>query len=203
MKLKLSEKRVLEKELEKIVKPKLKSMNMKMRNGVIYFRRGDKFFTCVFYVTITRTLVYRIDVKGDDYDYMYWDIIGMSGNKNEPDSLRAIGAFAVPVMGLESKEVNLSENLEDDAGNLLNHIAEFTNRFSEENANIDDFIISSDPDNPDVNKKFRKDLTCLAYLHKGQIEEAKHFAIECMKEDDFGCTNNGGKWFFEWVLEKY
>lgn len=201
MKLKIAEMNALKKELVKIIKPKLKPMNMKMREGVVYFQRGDKFFSCMFFVTITRTLEYRIAVKGNDYDHMFWDIIGMSENKNEPDSLRAVGAFAVPIMNLECREVNLSENLEVDAENLLNHIANFTDSFSKENENIDDFIISSNPDNPDM--RFSKSLKCLAYLHKGQIEEAKNFVAECMKEDDFGSKYNGGKWFFEWVLEKY
>ena len=198
----MKEVRQMEKELTVFVKQELKNRKYKMRQNTIFFTKKDVFICCNFLISVQKTLEYFIDVKNYDYDNILWDIINMPDNKNEPESLKAVGAFSAPVIEIARENKEFSGDYELEAKEMLDNIDRIVNNFIQKH-NVDDYIIASEWYKGKGLIYFSPDLKALAYLHKGQIEEAKNFAKEMLARQNRGCKVNEGKGFYEWLLEKY
>ena len=79
----------------------------------IYFVYNE--FLIIFQVRIYKmddqlNMVVAVKIKPYDFDNFLWDVLNMSSNKNESNSLRVIGAFTFRPLGIFEEKVACLEN---------------------------------------------------------------------------------------------
>ena len=91
--------RELNKALPKIVKELIREKKIKKRDFMIFGVREELFFDCIIDVHVNDEYGCHCStwerVKPLWLDDLFWDLFDMASNKDEPLSLRAIGAFSV------------------------------------------------------------------------------------------------------------
>lgn len=109
----------LKKNLDALLKefPKLyKKQQLKKKDYLLWLKRNDMIYSIFPFVNIREcdlvpVLQVRIGYKPLWIDDLLWDILGMETNKNEPDSLRVVGAFTAAevyekeLIELESEDI--------------------------------------------------------------------------------------------------
>lgn len=91
--------RELNKALPKMLKEKIKHYHLKKKDYMLWFQKDDLFLDC--FIRIGASVDHRCicstseKIKPLWIDDLLWDFLNMPGNKKEPLSLRAIGAFTV------------------------------------------------------------------------------------------------------------
>lgn len=181
-----------QKKLINAIRSSAKNRGYKKRQNTIYRVIDKAFIHCDFLIVNSQKLIYRIYIKNYDYDDIFWEIMQMSSNSKEADSLRAIGAFSAPSVLLKNGEVDLTEKYEEQAEYLVELVDECSHNFMEK-YDIDEYVIVYE-DGMD-----KEVLKCLAYIHMNNIEQAVKIAANSINDGDRGNYVNGGKGFFEWV----
>lgn len=115
----------LKKEAMKQLKILAKKHNIKTIGGFIYKKQDNLFFWMIVslaYYENRYTIYGEIQAKPYCLDELFWDIFGMEDNKNQPDSLRANGAYVAPSVKFDSIDIKIEskEELEDICNELLN-----------------------------------------------------------------------------------
>ena len=91
--------RELKKALPKMLAEKIRPYKFKKRDERVWHVTGDMFLVCTFFVneTVDGGCKCSMDVEAKPLwiDDLLWDCLRMEGNKKEPLSLRATGAFTV------------------------------------------------------------------------------------------------------------
>jgi len=181
-----------EKQLTGAIRKAAKTRKLRVRSYAIYTVENDAFISCCFFIE-QKKFSYRIKIKNYDYDDIFWKIMQMPENSNEPDSLRAVGAFAAPQIILAEGEIERIEDCEEQANNLIDLMMETSHNFLKNN-NIDEYVLSC------THGYNLNILKYLAYIHMNKNDEAKRFAEEAVRNGDLGNFVSAGKYFFEWAL---
>lgn len=84
----------LKKYLEEKAKLTAKEYGIKKKDYIFYISRNNMFYSLMFHMTENglKVVFYAKPLWMDD---ILWDILGMSENRNQPVSLRGIGAFTI------------------------------------------------------------------------------------------------------------
>ncbi|WP_276352564.1 hypothetical protein [Cohnella caldifontis] len=113
----------------------IKSYGFKMKSGFLYKRQGDFFFSMPVSVRYNNnengySLSGSALVKPYDLDDLFWDIFEIPGNKKQPDSLRANGAYVAPSISIDSISLKVDlENLAHSCNELLSNFEKIINKF--------------------------------------------------------------------------
>lgn len=102
--------RELKKALPKIIQLGIKKYKLKKRDFMVWFQKKDLFFDLMIGIRERDGHCYCActeRIKPLWLDDILWDILDMPENKNEPASLRAIGAFTVYGSEIYSDESEL------------------------------------------------------------------------------------------------
>lgn len=166
----------------------------KTKTNTIYKINDNAFIHCDFLIVNSQKIVYRIYIKNYNYDDIFWKVMRMSSNSEKKDALRANGAFKAPSILLKKGEMEFSEKFEDIAEYLVELVDECSCNFME-HYDIDEYIIKYE------NGMDKEVLKCLAYINMNNIEEAVKIAQSSINDGNKGNYENGGKAFFEWVLD--
>ena len=179
------------------IKVKIKDYNLKKKDYMIYTVENN-----MIYVLFPSAFIREKDLKpiisiqisykplwADD---LLWDILGMQSNKNEPDSLRVIGAFTMIsaiyqeyVVELENEEIStLEKTINDELAKFKKILPSLT-----ENMYINEIKSSNTIGNVDKS---------LIYIHENNINEASRIID---KTDGNGRLGVGGKTYKELVRE--
>lgn len=123
-----------------------------------------------------------LKVKPMYADDLWWDIFDMPDNKNEPLSLRALGAFAVNAQNLVKYDIPESydrEELEGQYERLFKNASEVIADFLIQNPDADRFYPSEEM----MNRRSYDMLNLLALIRNGRESEALEIAAEALKND--------------------
>lgn len=165
----------------------------KKRSNTIYRIKSDAFIHCDFLIVNSQKLVYRVYIKNYSYDDIFWNVMQMSSNSRNSDSLRAVGAFKAPSILLKKGELELIDKYENQADNFVRMVDESSANFMEQH-DIDEYAIyNADGMNADI-------LEYLAYVHMGEVDKAKSIAMNAIENGNTGNFVKEGKAFFEWAL---
>lgn len=181
------QKRVVE-AIRKVAKQK----KYKVRSYAIYTVEGNIFIHADFFVD-SEKISYRIYVKNYEYDDIFWNVMQMSSNSKQSDSIRAVGAFKAPSVLLDKGDIELTENYEEQVIDFVNLIFECSHNFLN-TQDIDEYVINC-TEGLDINI-----LKYIAYIHMEKKNEARMIAEKAIHDGDMGRFKNGGKFFFEWAL---
>lgn len=178
----------------------MKDKKYKFRSGYFYKYDEEIFLYGLWlFVTDNKQLKLKLDIgiKNYRYDDIFWDIMHMELNSNEPKSLRACGAFTSPRIMIFNEEKVLT--IDDELAVLID---ELINRME---SNISDFV-SKYTVNEYVLEHYEGYhlplLKVLAYVDMGMKKEALEIAKQEVKAGNSGGFQNGRRTFFEWACKR-
>lgn len=188
----------LSKEQQRLLLQKIKAMakkeEYKICDQFIFKKVDDNFVSMPFVFVDRRKIVYHIGIKKYIYDDIFWEIMNMSENSKERQSLRACGAFKSPYIVLEDDSMEFTEDLDDLAKRLVMRIKEVVGDFLDRHT-IAEYAIEN------AENIFNGDtLQCIVLVDMGEYERAKEIAKEAVRNDEDGGFENLGRTFFQWLL---
>lgn len=175
----------LTKALPKVLKDKIKKYKFKKKDFMIWYNKKELFFDLFIDVKVkpdNKCYCTAIEkIKPLWLDDLLWDLLKMETNKEEPLSLRAIGAFTVSGSELFNNEIELNEwtisELEEVIDDYLDHFYKTI-----QSSSICDFY--NNLETSKYHAELRKALS-LVYEHKYQD------ALDYLKDKDDGIFRNG------------
>ncbi|MEG0596695.1 MAG: hypothetical protein RR336_06865 [Oscillospiraceae bacterium] len=177
----------LKKQIEASSKANYKDYNLKKKDYMFYIVRDKMIYMMMFFMTDGKLLTsfYAKPFWADD---LLWDILDMGSNKQEPVSLRAIGAFTIQSKIHETQQtISSIGEVEGLVNNGFAEFVAFSNDYSEENF-LDAY--------PQI--LYQQDvLRIIVLIHKGQYDEALNL-LKVKNIRDFGSNN---KCFSELAIE--
>ncbi len=183
--------------LEKQIKEYGKILGYRTLKGYLYSHMDDDFVTVIYKFVNSSRLFYMIMIKKFSYDDIFWDVINMSDNKDQPISLRVNGAFTSPSIIIAEGEISLSSDMCSVAGLLCNTVHTKVMEFRKHH-NVNEYVIEHNE------IPYSSTLKCLAYIDLCNPVLAVEVAQAAIKEGDVhGGFENEGKGFFEWILLRY
>ena len=195
--------KLLNKQIDQALKAISKPYGYKynVSGGSIYKKSGVYFITA-FPFTV-RNNGYKINVRASiklyEYDNLFWNIFDMSDNANQPESLRAIGAFVAPSVEIYRNDYSINDGseaeqlcerimLELDAKSL-----EFIDMIERNHGGLDKYILTEIEDNAL--------LKMLAYSQLGEYQNAKRLAERELSQGRGGRFRNKDLDFNEYILK--
>lgn len=122
--------------LPKIIQSEIKKYKLKKKDFMVWVRKKDLFFDLIISIRERNGHCYCASterIKPLWLDDLLWDILGMPENKDEPASLRAIGAFTVygsEIYNVESELMTWEiDELEKYAIKYIEHFYQSTQSF--------------------------------------------------------------------------
>lgn len=188
--------RELENEIDKRIKGQAKKFGYKFRSPCAFAKQGEYFISSRCSVRTCEKAIAYVTVKKMVYDDVFWDVMDMPSNKEQPLSLRAVGAFTAPEITVCEREIPISSDLDAFVELYYKIVIEESTRFLQENP-LDDYILTHDI------KYHGILLKCLVYLGRNETAAAVCEAKQAIASGDRGGFENGGKNFFEWVLLRF
>ena len=179
--------RELKNALPKIIQLEIKKCKLKKKDFMIWFQKKDLFFDLIISLRERDRHCYCASVEKRKplwIDDLLWDILGMPENKNEPVSLRAIGAFTVFGSEIYSDESELEtweiEELEKHVCKYIEHFYQNIQAFG-----IEKFYecMNASPYHQDLRKS-------LSLIYEKKYEEA----LDYLSTQDRGHFCNKGVW---------
>ena len=185
----------LKNDFNSILKSKIKDYNLKKKDYMIYTVENNMIYglfpsAFIREKDLKPIISIKISYKPLWADDLLWDILGMQSNKNEPDSLRVIGAFTMISAIYQEYNIELNDEsistLEEVLGNELAKFKDTIpllteSMFIEKIKNCKMFIDKS-----------------LIYIHENDIKTAKRIIDE---STDTGRFIIGNKTYKDLVKE--
>lgn len=186
-----------QKNLDKQIKELARAHGFKALKGYLYSHVADDFVSVIYTIVDSSKLAYLVRIKKFSYDDVFWDVINMADNKNQPISLRANGAFKSPSIIITEGEIPLNPDVCSVAEMLYNVVCEEVSEFRA-NYDVNEYVIEHD-DIP-----YSSILKCLAYIDLHNPAFAVKVAQASIEAGDVhGGFENEGKGFFEWIILQY
>lgn len=196
--VKWKEMKELEKEFIKTMRALGKERGYGHRDQRLFKREGEV-FVCISYGFIagmdTHNFDYNVYIKNYSYDNIFWKIMNMESNCNEPESLRAVGAFSAPKIMIAQEFWMITGNVEYYAEKIFKQAEERKCEFLRKNS-VNDYVMQHDE------IIYSSTLKVLAYIDMGMEEKAKELAAKELKAGKSGGFENEGRDFFDWVAKK-
>ena len=194
---KMKAKRDLNNEIDKRIKGQAKSFGYKFRSPCAFAKQGEYFISSFCSVMTLEVAIVHIAVKKLIYDDIFWDVMNMSSNKDQPLSLRAVGAFTAPGIIVCRKEVPIFSDLDAFVESFYQTVIDESTRFLQENP-LNDYILSHEVE------PWGGTLKCLVHLSCNDISSAISEAKTAIASGDHdGGFVNEGKGFFDWILFQF
>lgn len=182
-----------EKKINNSIKIEAKKRKYKLRQDIVFFVKEKYFIYCIVYLDNKNEINYSINIKELAYDDIFWKVMNMEENCDEPLSLRAIGAFkSYPVVICNDKFI-YEDDVDKIAKGILDNMEIMTKEFIKAN-DLDEYILN------EYNGYDKDFLSCIVYLKKGRFSMAKNIAKKNIENGQSGGFRNEGKTFFEYVL---
>ena len=160
---------VLQKSLNQLLKKYAVQYHVKKKDYMIYYAGKEFFYDALIFVSVNDRgqciCTVKERLKPIWLDDLLWDLLGMPENKDEPVSLRAVGAFAVSgaviwqdVSVMQEWSV---EELDKKVEQAVAHFAETIGEFS-----MEDFV-------REMSQPYHGDLRmALYYIHESDYQKA-------------------------------
>ena len=176
-----------DRELDSIKRRIAKEFKFKQYRGTNWKIEGGYFFKLnagIYY--LKNELRGGLDVKPYYADRLFWTIMEMDLNINEPDSLRAVGAFAVDSEPIAEEVVDIGSCTGIDMLRLEEH---FLRLYTMLDRDVKQFL----RDNPDADTFYRPpvndrhmDLPLVMLCHMGKYRQALEMAERAIEDGEDG-----------------
>lgn len=179
--------RELNRALPQIIKSEIKKYKLKKKDYMVWFQKNDLFFSLLIDVRERDGHCYCSSIeqiKPMWIDDLLWDILGMPENKNEPVSLRAIGAFTVYGSEIYSTEEEL---VSWEPNELEKYVVQYLEHFYQ---NIQLCEIEKFYECMHVSPYHQELRKGLSLIHNGEYQKAIDYLETC----DEGSLCNRGIW---------
>ena len=179
--------RELKNALPKIIQLEIKKYKLKKKDFMVWFQKKDLFFDLIISLRERDghcNCASMERIKPLWIDDLLWDILGMPENKNEPLSLRAIGAFTVYGSEIYSDESEI-ETWETEE--LKKHVCKYIEHFYQ---NIQAFGIEKFYECMDASSYHQELRKSLSLIYEKKYEEA----LDYLSTQDRGHLCNKGVW---------
>lgn len=193
-----------EKMVNKAIKAIAKEYRYRVASYELYKKNGDFFLHTHHFLCMQEEkpqMVLWNYIKTYESDNLFWTIFDMESNIKERESLRAIGAFAMPSYRISEHVLDVSEPVnetelarevldivsreENDFLNLVSHNAyAFNRKILEETGYLDEKLIKM-----------------IACIELGDIEKAGRMAEEEIKKRKSGGFGNNDKDIYQYIVE--
>ena len=183
----------MQKKYISIIKEHAAKNGYKKIQSTIYKIENENVIFIDFLVLNSERLAYRINIKKQSYDKIFWKIMRMEENLNKSDALRVNGAFAAPAILITKGTMQLSCDIDMVVKHFFEKLNEEINAFLQQN-DVAQYIFSG---NIKVDVEI---LQCLSYVDLGLLSKAKEVATKQILLGDRGRFENAGKGFFELVV---
>lgn len=184
----------------------------KCSRGFVFKKDRESFFTIlVAGIPKTKKLSWSIRFKHYDFDDVFWDIVKLPENKNQPLSFRACGAWVAPSMEIQNGSIVLNEWEEEKISEQIQNIFAELDPLSIEVASS----IHSYSSNLEVLENYYTQLMSkypnaavtiwverlLTRLLESNLKEAKKISDARIAEGDEGGFNYAGSSFYQLANE--
>lgn len=186
--------RELKKALPKMIQSEIKKYKLKKKDFMVWVQKKELFFDLMIYVHENDGHCYCTSIerlKPMWLDDLLWDLLEMPENKNEPASLRAIGAFAVYGSEIYSKKNELVNwELEE----LEQYVVQYIEHFYQNTQSCEIDIFYECMCKNSYQQELRKGLSL---IHDGEYEKAIAYLSTCGR----GHLCNKGIWVNDAMTE--
>lgn len=186
----------IEKQVQKNCISRIKELatkeGYKKTQNTIYKVENENIVFADFLIVESAYLVYRINIKKQSFDKIFWQIMRMEENIKRGIALQVNGAFAAPAILIAKGKIELSENIDTVANNFLQKVHKEITEFKKNN--LIEYVFTN---NEIIDAKI---LQCLSYIDLNMITKAKEIAKDQLLLGDKGRFEYEGKGFFELVL---
>ena len=196
--------KLLEKEIQKIIKKQAKIQKFNVISNCIY-KKTDRYFSySVFWIQCIENqyrLFFRMNIKLYSYDDLFWTISNMKDNITAKDSLRANGAYACPpIQWMEkSYEIKQSDVYDEAVSNAIldfqKEIEKFILLLNEKYGDFDSYVLEQ---SDILDEKLMK---IIANISKGKCNIARDMAVTEIKNGNRGGYRNEGRDMYEYIVE--
>lgn len=200
----------LKKELKKVQGKAAKKLQLKSRDWA-YFKKVGNYFIIhrigIGFQTGSFAMNVKTQVKPYIIDDIFWEVLDMASNSQEPMSLRAIGAFTVEGLSLPDKVAKEDWKMEDlDLEKVESKVFEVLSEAHEEALKIitsfsdfEDFYAYTVENGPSL---VGYDLIgMLLMIHREQYAEALQMAEGLIAKGKHGKFQNKSKWINEYIVD--
>lgn len=194
----------LNKYLTQVLKPIKKSYGFKSREGTLFKQMEDYFLTISIYVTGMKgnKLSVNAYVKPYIIDDLFWDVFDMRGNKDEPMSLRATGAFTFDSLLIYNNTMIISDydQVMPFVNDEIKKMMAIVNTFIQQYTTLEDFYLYSQT--IDKHGLYDVDLMfMLTQIYQGNYIIARQLAEERVLNNNKGRFAQGSKYIYEYVID--
>ncbi len=177
----------LKKQLESKSKLEFKKHHLKKRDYIFYTSDGKMFYAMMFFMLndIVKANFYAKPLWLDD---ILWEVLDMDENKDEPISLRGVGAFTInPIAQTMKNKVTSLEGIDDFVTNTFRDFIEFSHAYKEETF-LNDY----------TNISYQKEvINIIVLIHHNQFEPA----LEILASKRISDFISNGKCFSDLAID--
>lgn len=177
----------LKKQLEISAKANYKNHNLKKKDYMFYIVRDKMIYMMMFWMIADKVKM-CFHAKPFWVDDVLWDILDMSSNKQEPVSLRSVGAFTIRSMISETEStISSIDEIENLVNDGFTKFVAFSNNFTEK-----DFL-----DNYSQISYQQDMIGIIIMIRKGQYDEA----LKLLEENKINSFIVNNKSFSELAID--
>lgn len=182
--------------LSKLLKEKTKTYGFKKKDYMIWSAEGDLYFSLLIDIREKDGHCYCSSeerIKPLWLDDLFWDIMEMPENKNEPLSLCSVGAFALYGMMMSEQEQELSDwSLKELEQCVMTYLEHFQSTVIYSNLECYDSILDATAYQGEIQEILRM-------IHRQKYQNA---LVRLQTMEGEGQFQNHGIWFREYA-ERY
>ncbi len=173
--------------LERKAKEEFKKYRLKKRDYKFYVSKNDMFYSAILSMNGNKLQAYFY-AKPLWLDDILWDILGMSSNKDEPISLRGVGAFTIlSQIREEDYIVDNTEEIDEAVTKTFEELAALADSYEE-----DDFLA----DYQTIAYQ-QEAIKAIVLVHQEEYDKA----LALCRENKIGCFGVEGRSFAELAAE--
>ncbi|MDL2211256.1 hypothetical protein LJB88_00045 [Erysipelotrichaceae bacterium OttesenSCG-928-M19] len=188
-------------DLKKRIKSSIKETNFKFRDYLIYFVEDDYIYYSMLYITVKEKgyeILTTVDAKPFEIDNIFWEIFNMPENKDEPASLRAIGAFTILPLEIGEFKLFCDDISADYSVEMLEGIKDIIIKFNTRYENDNDAFYKL----VDNENYIDRDLVKMLYLIKQEkYQEALDIVTVLLDNYEYGKFRDDKKSINEYIRD--
>jgi hypothetical protein len=201
-----------EKLLGKIVRDLSKKYGWKSSRGFVFKKEEKVFFKVLLMGNCkTKSMFWSLKFKYYEFDDLFWKIVKLEENSNQPLSFRACGVWVAPsrevLSGSEKFDEWNERSISDKVDEIINQADSLSFKISKAIVSPESNLVVIEQCYKSIMERYPNSLTniwiekLLTKLLLGKNEEAKNLAEVRIREDDHGGFGSNGKTFFELALD--
>lgn len=198
-------------ELNKVFNKNIKNIGKmhgwKSKGGFLFAKKNLLFFSLILLPQAkNNTIHYCLDYKYFEFDEVFWNIVNMPENKNQPLSFHAAGAFSAPTMRIKDEIIRIEdwtgENIEEKVKYIISEMDKYSSEIASNIRTVDENLLFIETLYDEIKDKYPKTgkttfiemvITCLL---KNDLENALEIVNNRIAQKDSGGFIIEGETFY-------